>query len=161
MILTVIESPFAPTAVHTVEDHLRYVRACMADSFKRGEAPFPSHALYTQPGVLDDTIPEERKLGMEAGFAWGKWASRVAVYMDLGMSKGMREGIDRAYARGSEVWIRTLGGIWSSLASSDDLAVRPEGVRREARNLLTCLCGSAATDEFDGRLVCKRYPNCQ
>jgi hypothetical protein len=133
MILTVIESPYAGD----VERNLNYVRACMRDSLMRGEAPFPSHALYTQPGVLDDTIPEERKLGMEAGFAWGKWASRVAFYIDLstsGWSSGMKEGLRRAEARGCELRTRTLGAPWSDLCPSDiGVAVNHRAVRRDAQ----------------------------
>jgi hypothetical protein len=62
----VLESPFAGD----VEANLKYARECMADCLRRGEAPIASHLLYTQPGILDDTKPEERKLGMEAGFTW-------------------------------------------------------------------------------------------
>jgi hypothetical protein len=36
-----------------------------------GEAPIASHLLYTQPGVLRDEIPEERRHGIDAGLAWG------------------------------------------------------------------------------------------
>lgn len=50
MILVIIESPYAGD----VDRNLEYLRAAMRDCLKRGEAPFASHALYTQPGVLDD-----------------------------------------------------------------------------------------------------------
>ena len=55
MELVVLESPFAGN----VEMNIHYARACMADCLARGEAPFASHLLYTQPGILDDDIPEE------------------------------------------------------------------------------------------------------
>jgi hypothetical protein len=79
----------------------------MLDSLKRGEAPYASHLLYTQ--MLDDFDPEERKLGMEAGFAWGRNAETVAVYLDRGMSTGMQEGIVRAVQRGATIVYRKLG----------------------------------------------------
>ena len=85
MRLVVIESPFAGNT----DKNLRYLRAAMADCLKRGEAPFASHALYTQPGVLDDHDPEQRRLGIEAGFKWGYFAEVIAFYVDLGMSPGM------------------------------------------------------------------------
>lgn len=88
----IIESPFAGD----VERNLRYLRACMADCLVRGEAPFASHGLYTQPGVLDDSIPEERELGIVAGFAWREVAAITAVYTDLGVSRGMEYGIAAA-----------------------------------------------------------------
>jgi hypothetical protein len=58
-----IESPYAGD----VERNEKYARACMRDCFERGEAPFASHLLYTQPGVLDDTLHHERALGIDAG----------------------------------------------------------------------------------------------
>jgi hypothetical protein len=59
----------------------------------RGESPYASHLLYTQEGVLEDAVPEERKLGMEAGFAWAEIADARVVYTDLGISRGMEAGI--------------------------------------------------------------------
>ena len=90
--LVVIESPFAGD----IESNINYARSCMADSLKRGEAPIASHLLYTQPGILEDNNPEERKLGMEAGFAWGELAEVTIVYYDRGISSGMKVGIERA-----------------------------------------------------------------
>lgn len=108
MRLVVIESPFAGD----IERNLRYLRACMADCLRRGEAPYASHALYTQPGVLDDSDPKERLLGMEAGFAWGAKADATVAYEDLGISRGMIEGIYRAAIAGRPIEHRRLGGEW-------------------------------------------------
>ncbi len=88
----IIESPFAAANGHTVAEHEEYARRCMADSLSRGEAPLASHLLYTQPGILDDTDKEQRRLGMEAGYEWMRQAEIVAVYTDLGVSSGMEEG---------------------------------------------------------------------
>lgn len=109
MILVSIESPFAGD----VETNQRYARACMRDSIQRGEAPIASHLLYTQPGILDDQKPEERKLGMACGFAWNRMAHMTVVYTDLGVTKGMQEGMDRADRDGRQVLIRMLGQIWT------------------------------------------------
>jgi hypothetical protein len=117
MDLVVVESPFAGD----VERNLRYVRACMHDAFLRGEAPFASHALYTQPGVLDDDIPLERAMGIEAGFLWGVHATRVIFYVDFGWSNGMRGGLERARQHGKECRTRTLGAPWSDCVRSDAL----------------------------------------
>src|SRR5512146_2425464 len=112
--LVVIESPYGKNVdgtradAATVERNLRYLRACMADCFKRGEAPYASHGLYTQPGVLDDAKPEERRRGMEAGFAWGAKAPLRVVYMDLGITDGMHQGVARANALGQRVEYRTV-----------------------------------------------------
>lgn len=119
MELVVIESPFAGKGsteeekdVQT-ERNLRYVRACMADAFARGEAPYASHALYTQPGVLNDKIPEERRKGMDAGFLWGEKASKRVLYTDLGMSSGMIEGVKQAEKLGQKLEERSLGNLWA------------------------------------------------
>jgi len=78
-----------------------YARECLLDSLRRGEAPLASHLLYTQ--VLDDEVPEDRSLGMSAGFAWNRHAELVAVYADLGVSRGMRTGISIAETHGIPV----------------------------------------------------------
>jgi hypothetical protein len=90
--LVVIESPYAGD----VERNLRYLRACLRDSLLRGEAPFASHGLYTQAGVLDDLVRADREMGMHAGWAWMQRADLVAVYEDFGISSGMRRGIAMA-----------------------------------------------------------------
>lgn len=107
----VLESPFAPrpgTPADSVEKTVAYARACVRDCLRRGEAPIASHLLFTQPGILDDTKPEERKLGMAAGFAWGIWAERVVVYTDYGVSPGMETGILIANEAGITVEYRKL-----------------------------------------------------
>ncbi len=106
MIPVIVESPYAGD----VERNTRYARAAMADCLARGEAPYASHLLYTQPGVLRDDIRGERELGINAGFAWRSVAERTVVYMDLGMSKGMQAGVDHALSLGHPVEMRTLEG---------------------------------------------------
>lgn len=102
MRLVIIESPYKGD----VAANMDYARRCMLDSLSRGEAPLASHLLYTQ--VLDDLQPEQRTQGMEAGFAWGKKADLVAVYINRGVSKGMEDGIKRAFANAIPVEIRKL-----------------------------------------------------
>jgi hypothetical protein len=106
MKLVVIESPYAGD----IETNTRYARAAMADSLARGEAPIASHLLYTQPGILDDSIPEERNLGIEAGLAWGALAELTAVYTDLGMTPGMALGVGRAIESGRRIEARSIPG---------------------------------------------------
>jgi hypothetical protein len=66
------------------------------------------HLLYTQDGILDDEIPEERNWGIEAGLAWGKHASKTIVYINLGITPGMERGILRAKEQGREIEYREL-----------------------------------------------------
>lgn len=104
----VVESPFAGETPERTEMNIRYARFCLRDCLLRGEAPIASHLLYTQPGVLDDKIPEQRKLGIEAGLTWGKLADASVVYTNLGISPGMELGIERARAEGRRVEFRYL-----------------------------------------------------
>jgi len=106
----IVESPFAGD----VERNLRYVRACMRDCLKRGEAPFASHALYTQPGVLRDDVPDERALGIEAGFEWRAGSDCTVFYIDCGFSSGMRKGLVHALEFNYPVEFRTLGAGWGT-----------------------------------------------
>lgn len=89
----IIESPYAG------DIHLNtlYARLAVKDCLSRGEAPIASHLLYTQPGILDDGKPDERKTGIDAGHAWIGKADAVVVYTDLGVSNGMAAGIRRAH----------------------------------------------------------------
>ena len=89
-------------------------RAALADCLRRGEAPFASHLLYTQPGVLDDLIPKERKQGIEAGLELAKRADATVVYADLGISKGMEWGIKAATEIDRPIEYRSLGMPWKA-----------------------------------------------
>ena len=103
----IIESPYAGD----IERNIAFARACVRDSVLRGEAPIASHLLFTQPGILDDNIPEERQLGIDAGLAWRHVAHATVVYTNFGISKGMRYGIAAAESAGIAVEYRELGGF--------------------------------------------------
>lgn len=100
----IIESPFAGD----VDANIAYARRCVRDSVLRGEAPIASHLLLTQPGVLDDDVPEERQLGIDAGLAWRFVADASIVYTDRGISRGMEYGIAAAKEAGVPVEYRSL-----------------------------------------------------
>lgn len=84
----------------------------MRDCILRREAPFASHLLYTQPGVLNDSDPIERKLGLETGFIWRRLAKKTVVYADRGISLGMQIGIADSESRNIPVETRYLRGEW-------------------------------------------------
>lgn len=98
----VLESPLAGDFAR----NQRYARLCVAEMLRMGHHPFAGHLLYVQ--CLDDMIPEDRRRGMEAGFAWGACAEACWVYTDLGISPGMKAGIERWQARGIPVEYHTL-----------------------------------------------------
>jgi hypothetical protein len=115
--IVIIESPYAGD----IDRNIAYARACMRDSLLRGEAPYASHLLYTQPGVLRDEVPADRELGITSGFEFRRIADIIAVYTDLGISPGMQRAIDKEEAdvrrtvdyrgeadRGSRIQMRSL-----------------------------------------------------
>lgn len=106
-IRVIVESPLAADTDEQIEKNMAYARDCMLDCLLRNEAPSVSHLLYTQ--VLDDKKPAHREIGIEAGLAWGDVADMTVVYIDYGVSKGMKKGIDHAYAEGRFVAFRRLG----------------------------------------------------
>ncbi len=105
MIPVIIESPYAGDIL----THVNYLRAAMRDCLMRDEAPYASHALYTQPGILRDGVLEERVLGIRAGFVWRSLVKKTVVYTDYGISKGMELGIINAGKHEHEIEFRKLG----------------------------------------------------
>ena len=106
----IIESPYAGD----VERNTAYARACLLDSLKRGEAPIASHLLHTQ--VLEDTDPDDRRLGIDAGLAWYDAAHSIVFCVDLGMSAGMKMAGALANERRLRIETRRLGGEWAEIA---------------------------------------------
>jgi hypothetical protein len=104
MRLVILESPFAGDEQANID----YARLCVRDSLMRGEAPIAAHLLYTQPTILDDSVPEERQHGIDAGLAWGRVAYATVVYIDRGMSTGMKHGISDAAIAGRDVEYRSI-----------------------------------------------------
>jgi hypothetical protein len=86
----ILESPFAGDIKKNVE----YARVCVKDILMRGEAPIASHLLYTQDGILNDNVPEERRIGIDAGLSWKEVADLHVFYIDRGISKGMQYAMD-------------------------------------------------------------------
>ena len=109
-----VETPYSGEDESQVRRNLLYARACVRNCLMRGEIPFASHLFFTQPGILDDNIPRERDIGINAGKELIESLSEIVtvVYQDLGISRGMQYGIDRAIKNGRNVEYRTLGEGW-------------------------------------------------
>jgi hypothetical protein len=103
----IIESPYAGN----IEQNIKYARACLKDSLNRNEAPLASHLLYTQDGVLDDTVESERMQGINAGLAWIEFADIHVFYIDYGMSKGMEYARGFSMGSGVQLEFREIGKI--------------------------------------------------
>jgi hypothetical protein len=106
--LVVIESPFRGKGYHETELNILYAKACVHDCLNRGEYPYASHLFYTQNGILDDKNPKERNLGIKGGLAWGNLAPKRVVYIDRGISRGMKKGISAAKKQGKIIEYRNL-----------------------------------------------------
>jgi hypothetical protein len=109
-----VETPYMGKDKEQVRKNLLYARACVRDCILRGETPFASHLFYTQPGILDDNIPLERELGINAGKDLIESLPGIVtvVYHDLGISKGMQYGIERATNNKRTIEYRTLEKDW-------------------------------------------------
>lgn len=99
----IVESPFAGGFAN-----VKYSRECIRDCLDRGESPFASHLLYTQKGILDDKIPDERRRGIAAANGWLDVADYVVVYMDLGVTRGMLVGVAKASKLNKPIKLRWL-----------------------------------------------------
>src|SRR3989304_6893056 len=113
--LVYLESPYCGQIDRNVE----YAISCMHDSLSRNEAPFVSHLLYTRvpkKGHVCDYTGDNtwisREKGMAAGFAFAEKCQKSVFYIDLGISPGMKEGIERAKAAGRIIEYRKLAGEW-------------------------------------------------
>ena len=118
-----IESPWRTTDASTRARYLSYARDAVADALARGEAPFASHLLYTQPGIAtegwtDDADPAIRARGLAAGLAWTAQADCIAVYVDLGITEGMLTAIATAQAAGIKVENRSLRKWWIAVGAT-------------------------------------------
>ena len=92
MIRVILESPYAGD----IERNIDYARKCLRHSLLLGESPIASHLLYTQIGVLNDDLPNERQIGIDAGLQWKEVAEKHVFYIDYGMSKGMEYALESA-----------------------------------------------------------------
>jgi hypothetical protein len=100
----IIESPYAGD----IERNIKYARKCVKDSLNRNESPICSHLLYTQDGILDDNIPRERSLGINAGLAWADVADKHVFYIDYGMSVGMNYAMELAVENDMDIEFREI-----------------------------------------------------
>jgi len=111
-----IETPYSGKSKKEIRTNILYARACIRDSLMRGETPFASHLFYTQPGILDDNIPKERDMGINAGKDLIEALPDIVtvVYQDLGVSRGMQYGINRAEQNERNIEYRVLGDGWKA-----------------------------------------------
>jgi hypothetical protein len=125
----IIESPYKGA----VPINEIYGELCMRDCLVNyNESPFASHLLYTRTFVLDDLIPEQRKLGIDAGFCWREVAEQTNFYIDLGITDGMKLGIHDCAKKGKPYKLRKLpDDLWKTFIT----VCKIKGYKEPERNL--------------------------
>ena len=115
----IVESPFKTTEIvfangekFIIEEaqNVLYAKACCLWALDNGFSPYASHLFFTQ--FLDDAIPEERKLGIEAGITWGRLAGERLFFVDRGFTEGMVYGYEAAEKQNQRTRVLKLGGDW-------------------------------------------------
>lgn len=84
----IVESPYRGASQAERLRNISYLKRCLRDCIMRGESPYASHGLL--PGALEEDKPEERVLGVDAGYAWWEAADLIVFYADNGWSDGMK-----------------------------------------------------------------------
>lgn len=114
----IVESPYAGD----IAMNEMYCEYCLHDCLVNyNESPYASHLLYTRDHVLRDHVPEERKLGIKAGFFWRECAELTVFYEDLGITDGMQQGIEDCKEKGLPYEIRKLpDDIWNEFARENN-----------------------------------------
>ncbi len=91
----IIESPYAADTEQGIDLNEAYGEIAMHDCLVNyNESPYASHLLYTRRFVLRDHVPEDRNLGIQAGFFWRDVAEKSVFYKDLGMQKDWAVAFD-------------------------------------------------------------------
>jgi len=112
-----IESPLNAPTQAGIERNQLYGRMAVVDCLKRHESPYASHLMLAHPDMLDDLNEEERTLGISAGFRFIPQTKKSVVYGDLGISRGMKAGIEYAKSLGHLVEYRYIPNEWSGKVS--------------------------------------------
>jgi hypothetical protein len=104
--LVVIESPWA--GLGAGEKAKAYLRACIRDSLSRDEIPWASHAMLAWTRALYEEDEEQRAEGIQVNKRMIVKAELIAIYVDHGISAGMREAEIYSKMHGKTVERRSL-----------------------------------------------------
>lgn len=102
MIPVYLASPYSGN----VERNTAYLRDAIRHSVSLNESPYASHRMLTD--ALDDGNANEREIGQCAGLTYISLVNFIVVYIDLGISSGMKAEIDFANSKNKLVILRCL-----------------------------------------------------
>ena len=146
--LVTIESPYRADTQAGIVRNITFARQICRIAVLHGYAPYASHLFYTQTGILEDSIPEERWLGMQAGLEWSSlsqevwYCSRFGERMSLGMLEAFKRHVGEGLMVRSLQFVQDDAGMiasrseqdamWLASEVADKIAV-PVGFREQAR----------------------------
>jgi len=104
-----VESPCGSSDKDIFESNRLYLKRCMRYVFDKRCKPIASHALYAFSGMLDDSNPKDRALGIKAGLELNSLADEAWFFTDYGMSPGMKKALDHWISVGKDVRILSIG----------------------------------------------------
>ncbi len=113
-------SPYSARPPFTVDDHRRWARALARYLLDAGAFPVVPHLFLTQ--FLDDTVPEEREVGLTIGLELLESTQGMAV-LHVPLSAGMAQEVAHATARDIPLRWVSLGRLgMTDLTPPQDLA---------------------------------------
>lgn len=107
-------SPYRDKLIYRMHENINRAKMICRAICMAGHAPFAPHLFFTQ--FLDDTKPEERRMGILAGqeflkvFDRGWYYPKKGEHGEVWLSAGMQSDIDAAEAAGIKVERGTIGG---------------------------------------------------
>lgn len=117
-------SPYAGNIDHNTKVAQAMCRQAIID----GHAPFAPHLHY--PGIVDDSVSEERESGIQSGLFFMEVCDEVWAFIGYGISSGM--AIELAHAKNLEKPIKEFSGIRGDYGGlGDELPEAPDCVPGE------------------------------
>lgn len=90
-------SPYAGQVEHNV----KIAQAVCRQVILEGHAPFAPHLHY--PGIVDDSVPQERDTGIKSGLVFMSVCDEVWAFVGNGITPGMTQELEFAKNLGIKV----------------------------------------------------------
>jgi len=117
-------SPFSADNDADLFRNIEYAQDASKDAIDRGESPYTPHLFLTQ--ILKDGDQAQRDLSLELAKRWLRRCDGLAVYIDYGVSAGMKGEIAAATAAHIPIWYRGLHDDYSDEPEDDSTDESPK-----------------------------------